>query len=655
MNKLIKVQLIFVMAFTLFSCFVDQGETCVITYDANGGIGTMPTQLIKIDEEHTLDLNQFSNEGFVFIGWSTTPSGNIVYEDGTIVKIRSSKHFTLYAVWGINNQVGSIKSEILVGEKGITYTIPTDIYDSSIAQVNGGFLMAKTETTYELWYEVRVWAEDNGYFFQNKGREGNDGTIGALPSSNKLEPVTTVSWRDVIVWCNAYSEFKDRHPVYRTTSGVIIKDSRDANAPQVDSAIKTANNGYRLPTSHEWEMAARWLKTSEYGAIAVGGRYWTPGSYASGAKDPYYLLTETSLVAWCIDNSSQTTHRVATKKANDLGLYDMSGNVWEWCSEMESYSVKQSQIIRGGGYNHSYDHMQVGSYIRSYPYTADNNYGFRFVTEDDAVFVGEKGVTYTIPTDIYDSSTAQVNGGFLMATTETTYELWHEVRVWAEDNGYFFQNKGREGNDGTIGDLPSSNKLEPVTSVSWHDAIVWCNAYSVFKGLDPVYRTTVGVIIKDAREANAPQLDSAIQTANNGYRLPTINEWEMAARWRNSSGDGAIAVGGRYWTPESYASGAKAASDNLTETFLVAWCKNNSSQTTHRVATKNANDLGIYDMSGNVWEWCFDWNPKHVGQYRMLCGGSYTDSCTCMKVGYLYGYLPWYASSDFGFRFVWTR
>jgi formylglycine-generating enzyme required for sulfatase activity len=123
-------------------------------------------------------------------------------------------------------------------------------------------------------------------------------------------------------------------------------------------------------------------------------------------------------------------------------------------------------------------------------------------------------------------------------------------------------------------------------------------------GLNPVYRTASDVIIKDSRDANASVVDAAVQTNNNGYRLPTSMEWEMAARWRNTSGDGSILVGGRYWTPGSYASGATA-------TIITKQQREQSHGTngapggnfTRPVGQLLPNHLGIYDMSGNVWEW----------------------------------------------------
>ena len=67
------------------------------------------------------------------------------------------------------------------------------------------YKLGKTEVTYELWHEVLTWAESNGYTFADKGKEGSHGTVGAAPTGAKKEPVTTISWRDCIVWCNAYT------------------------------------------------------------------------------------------------------------------------------------------------------------------------------------------------------------------------------------------------------------------------------------------------------------------------------------------------------------------------------------------------------------------------------------------------------------------
>ena len=270
---------------------------------------------------------------------------------------------------------------VRVGERDTDYTIPTGTGDWGTATVTGGYLMATTQTSYALWFEVRTWAEEHGYHFQNQGSEGSRGTAGAAPTENRLHPVTEVSWRDVIVWLNAFSEMKGFDPVYRDDKNRVIHDSRDANADVVDAAIQTANNGYRLPTSHEWEMAARWKDDTEStdGSILVGGRYWTPGNYASGASGPAWNPTDeeaTRAVAWYVDApGGDLTKPVGQLLPNHLGIYDMSGNVWEWTYTSSRYN----RVLRGGGWFFSEYFMPVGDVLNYPPSQVTFSDGFRFV------------------------------------------------------------------------------------------------------------------------------------------------------------------------------------------------------------------------------------------------------------------------------------
>ncbi len=126
------------------------------------------------------------------------------------------------------------------------------------------------------------------------------------------------------------------------------------------------------------------------------------------------------------------------------------------------------------------------------------------------------------------------------------------------------------------------------------------------------------------------------------FRLLTESEWEYAAR------------GGTKNNGYKYA-GGDAFDD-------VAWYKDNSDSKTHPVATKNANELGIYDMSGNVWEWCQDWNgiypsspslnPKGPtsGSYRVFRGGSWCSTPYDCRVSYRNAYAPTFTSNYLGFR-----
>ena len=165
-----------------------------------------------------------------------------------------------------------------------------------------------------------------------------------------------------------------------------------------------------------------------------------------------------------------------------------------------------------------------------------------------------------------------------------------------------------------MGNNPSWIKGEelPVEQVTWDDAIDYCNARSLTEGLTPVY----------TRDGNMVSWDAGA----NGYRLPTEAEWEYAA-----SGGGNAVQAFRY-----------SGSNTLDE---VGWYDRNGDRTTHVGGSKAPNSLGLYDMSGNVWEWCWDWydsgfyrnsppaNPigPDTGSERVIRGGSWAfDDESCL-------------------------
>ena len=450
-------------------------------------------------------------------------------------------------------------------------------------------------------------------------------------------PVESVSWEEAKAFCAKLSELTGKR--------------------------------YTLPTEAQWEYAAR-----------------------GGNKSQGYTYSGSNTiddVAWYRSDSSSTTHAVKQKSANELGLYDMSGNVWEWCNDWYGSSYYSSspqtnptgpssgsyRVIRGGGWGDTASGCRVANRYCNAPSGRYGGVGFRVVCLDGEAVDGNEESNDTIYHTLVSGDNlyklAQTYGITINKICElnpdldpSTLRIGQRIRVrygTKPKHQTFIETAAGinmkmvyvEGGTFQMGSNAGESDEKPVHSVTLDSYyIAECEVtqaqWQKIMGNNPsnftgdTNRPVECVSWEDATSFCA----KLSELTGKRYTLPTEAQWEYAARGGNKS------QGYKY-------SGSNTISD-------VAWYEDNSSRTTHAVKQKSANELGLYDMSGNVREWCNDWynasyyssspqtNPTgpSSGSYRVIRGGSWYNAASICRVAYRGNNAPSNRFSIVGFRVV---
>jgi len=429
--------------------------------------------------------------------------------------------------------------------------------------------------------------------------------MGLNPSRFKRDnlPVERVSWFEAIEYCNRRSRREGLTPAYVINQTKGQEVSRDSIPVYTRDITWNRNaNGYRLPTEAEWEYACRAGTTTPF---STGDNITTDQSNYNG-NFPYKKNPKG-------ENRHKTTP-VGSFAANPWGLYDMHGNVWEWCWDRYNYydwvhdnpvgaDSGDNRVIRGGSWNRAGEHLRSAERYRYSPSGRLSAIGFRLVRNAQPALrpVPDFTVQMTLPSQSVTSAVSskqnipamvsrpvdtipvsgsfvRINGGtFIMGSpaSEHGHRANEEPQRHVTVDSYYMgkyevtQKEYREVMDKNpsrfIGDYL------PVDQVSWLDAIEYCNRLSNRDGLVPAYSIKGSSVIWN-RYAN-------------GYRLPTEAEWEYACR---------------AGTVTAYYTGAVITDE-------TGWHIGNSGRGgPHIIGIKPPNPWGLYDMHGNVMEWCWD-------------------------------------------------
>ena len=632
------------LAFTVFGCKQNDDsnpEKCMLTYDANGGTGEMKNVTADEGSEITLTANAFTRMGYTFAKWDTKVDGSgDKYVDEA--KFKLTANTTLYAQWTANtytvefdknadDATGDAPAEIQA-----TYDKDFALPENKFTKIGYNFAGWNTKadgsgTDYEANAKVKNLTEENNatvILYAQWTERGTHKIVYNLNGGNHSgTPTTSFKETDEITLGTAEKIGYTFGGWYEAEyfSGTAIADWKagektedvtlyaqwTANTYTVtfdkNADDATGDAPANIPATYDVEFE---LPENTFAKIGYNFAGWNTEKNGSGT-DYEAKLNVKNLTA----ENGATVTLYAKWKAIDYSItYELDGGT-NADGNPASYTIEDSITLK----NPTKDGYLFGGWYETEDFsgTAVTNWKAGEKTEDVTLyakwdFVKVPAISINGSENWTPASNVFVSGrkleikAFLMSDHQVTRGEYKEIM---KSDPSYAKAYDKDGNELT-GDAADNN---PVNNVNWYDAIVYCNKRSIKEGLTPCYTinsstdpNSWGEVPTSSNDAwNAATCDFEV----NGYRLPTEAEWEWAAR------------GGENYT--------YAGSDDINE---VAWYKENTnSKGTREVKTKKANGYGLYDMNGNVYEWCWDWD-SNISSSTPAAGAS-SGSLRCLRGG----------------------